>query len=70
MFTSIFKTFQNTENKKNYHNSIYKFSETFNHFGDSEKINFQKNTLSDKHFRKYIMDSSLSGLNARANGLE
>jgi len=64
MFTSIFKTFQNTENKKKYQNSIYKFSKTFNHFGDSEKNNFQnKNTLSDEHFRKYIMDSSLSSLN-------
>lgn len=63
MFTSIYKTFQNTENKKNYQNSIYKISKTFNHFGDFEKINFQKNTLSDDHFRKYIMDSSLSSLN-------
>jgi len=63
MFTSIFKTFQNIENKKNYQNSIYKFSKTFNHFGDSEKNKFQKNTLSDEHFRKYIMDSSLSNLN-------
>ena len=63
MFTSIFKTFQNTENKKNYQNSIYKFSKTFNNFDVS--INFQKNknTLSDDHFRKYIMDSSLSSLN-------
>jgi len=69
MFTSIFKTFQNTENKKNYQNSIYKFSKTFNHFEDSEKNKnknknkFQKNTLSDEHFREYIMDSSLSSLN-------
>jgi hypothetical protein len=65
MFTSIFKTFQNTENKKNYQNSIYKNSKTFNHYDDSEKNKnkFQKNTLSDDHFRKYIMDSSLSSLN-------
>jgi len=60
MFVSLFKTFQNIENKKNI--NYIRFSKTFNQFGDSEK-----NTLSDEHFRKYIMDSSLSSLNKYNN---